>query len=407
MSQKKFTLIAFLCVIIFYNNTKAQESDSLSKKRIESVLNHIRQQYAPDARTEIFKHTWNAESIQIESTRSDALNAAEKALKDLDITVKTSLKALPDKALNDQLYAVATLSVCNNKTKPSHASEMATQMMLGTPVQIIQKQGEWYQIRTPDGYIAWTEARGIAPMNKQQFDTWQLAPKIIYTGDFGYANEQANQSSNHVFDLVKGNIVELLATKGKYYYIKLPDNRTAYIDQKSAEPFTKWTASRNPSASNIINTARTMLGTPYLWGGSSIKGVDCSGFIKTSFFLNGVILPRDASQQALVGEKIDIYGEDGQISQQKCIQNLQTGDLMFFSSEREKGVQGRVTHVAMYIGNGEFIHSAGLVRINSLKPEALNYADYQSRTLTAARRILTQIGTKEITPILQNTFYQP
>ncbi|MNE06201.1 Gamma-D-glutamyl-L-lysine endopeptidase [compost metagenome] len=205
-------------------------------------------------------------------------------------------------------------------------------------------------------------------------------------------------------DLAKGAIVKLEGEEKGFYKVTYPDNRIAYIEKKEAVTLKSWLLSRNPSAENIITTAKTLLGTPYLWGGTSIKGVDCSGFIKTSFFLNGIILPRDASQQVLAGEKVDIYN-NGSVDIEKCIANLQNGDLLFFSSKPDGNLNAPITHVGMYIGNGEFIHSSGMVRINSLKKDAANYADWQTKTLVAVRRVLSQIGTKEITKIQENPYY--
>ena len=145
-----------------------------------------------------------------------------------------------------------------------------------------------------------------------------------------------------------------------------------------------------------------MLGVPYLWGGTSTKGVDCSGFTKMSYFLNGIVLPRDASQQALVGEKIDIY-EDDIVNIDKCIKNLMPGDLLFFASDKKTL---RVTHTGIYIGNGQFIQAAGLVRINSMISGSANYDDFQSRTLVSARRMLNSIGESEITRVDQHPYYK-
>lgn len=96
-----------------------------------------------------------------------------------------------------------------------------------------------------------------------------------------------------------------------------------------------------------------MTGVPYLWGGTSVKGVDCSGMVKTAYFAGGIVIARDASQQALTGERLARR-------RPRCLK----GDLIFFGNP----ASGRVTHVAMYLGEGRFIHSAGRVKINSLDP---------------------------------------
>ena len=144
------------------------------------------------------------------------------------------------------------------------------------------------------------------------------------------------------------------------------------------------------------------MGIPYLWGGTSIKGMDCSGFTKTSYLLNGIVLPRDASQQALVGDKVDIL-ENDTLSISKALKNLKPGDHLFFAADKRNR---RVTHTAIYIGNGDFIQAAGLVRINSMISGSKNYDDFQSRTLVGARRVLTAIGDPEITRIDKHPYYQ-
>ena len=147
-------------------------------------------------------------------------------------------------------------------------------------------------------------------------------------------------------------------------------------------------------------------GVPYLWGGTSIKGVDCSGFTKTCYFLNGIIIPRDASQQALVGEKVDIY-ENDTVDINKCLKNLHAGDLLFFAAGKNRRPNPKITHTAIYMGNGEFIQSAGYVGINSIVSTSENFDSFGSRTLVCARRILNSIGTAEISRVDQHPFYKP
>ncbi len=239
-------------------------------------------------------------------------------------------------------------------------------------------------------------------MNKAEFEAWQSADKIIYTDISGQAFSEASETSDPVSDLVSGNILQLLSTSGGFYKISFPDKRVGYVPIKTSFSFAQWERRPNPNSEQILKSARAMLGVPYLWGGTSTKGVDCSGFTKMSYFLNGIILPRDASQQALVGEKIDIY-EDDVVSIDKCIKNLLPGDLLFFASDKKTL---RVTHTAIYIGNGEFIQAAGLVRINSMISGSAKYDDFQSRTLVSARRMLNSIGESEITRVNQHPYYK-
>lgn len=121
--------------------------------------------------------------------------------------------------------------------------------------------------------------------------------------------------------------------------------------------------------------------------------------------MNGYVIPRDASQQVLAGEKVEILNENGDFDPEIALKNLKPADLLFFSSSKNKTPNPRVTHVALYIGNGEFIHSAGRVRINSMLKDAPNYDDFQTRTVVAARRYIG-ISDPQIQPIQENKAYK-
>ncbi|MHB1178506.1 MAG: C40 family peptidase [Daejeonella sp.] len=365
----------------------------------------IQKKYAPDKRIEYFQIKMQKNeplTFSVEVSRPEALTELKSLLQEEKMAITLNELVLPAKEMGDKVYGVVNLSVSNNRYSPGHASEMATQSILGTPVRLLKKERGYYFVRTPDNYLSYTESAGITPMNKTEFEAWQAADKIIYTDIYGQAYSGASDTSLPVSDLVSGNILELLGQSNGFYKVSFPDKRIAHVPVKSAQQFAQWERRPNPGAEQILKSARTMLGVPYLWGGTSTKGVDCSGFTKTSYFLNGIVLPRDASQQALVGEKVDIYEADT-VNIAKSLKNLKPGDLLFFAPDKRTS---RVTHTALYIGNGEFIQAAGLVRINSMVSSANNYADFQSRTLVSARRMLTSIGKPEITRVNQHPYYK-
>lgn len=308
-------------------------------------------------------------------------------------------------ALSPIAYGVVNLSVSNNRLLPENRAELITQSLLGTPVQVLRKDRGYYLVRTPDKYVSWTEAASVQLMDSAALRQWLDADKIVFTDAYGHALQEPSLKALPVSDLVQGNILQLLGKKRKFYKVAFPDHRVAYVPVKSTMPYRQWIARPNPDAAAIVATAQTLIGVPYLWGGTSIKGMDCSGFTKTCYYLNGIVLPRDASQQAVVGNAVDIT-ENDTVSVRKCLQNLQPGDLLFFGVKRGPSAQVHVIHTAIYMGDGLFIQAAGMVRINSLVPVAPNFDEREWKRLVSARRMLTAIGQPEVTRVGENAFYR-
>src|SRR5690606_1765705 len=173
-----------------------------------------------------------------------------------------------------------------------------------------------------------------------------------------------------------------------------------------AVPYHEWLAKTELTAENVLKVAKSMIGVPYLWGGTSVKGVDCSGFTKTAYYMNGLVIPRDASQQVNSGKNIDILTH-GEVDKAKVLANLKPADLLFFAERKGQVENARVTHVAIYIGNGEFIHASGLVRINSLFPEAENFDAHQARTIVSAKRYIGETETPGLDPLVKHPAYAP
>ncbi len=397
----KYPYIALISCL-FATVAQAQ-TDTISYR---NLAESIRKEYAPDSRSVYFKAERKGDTVRVESSSAKALQAYI-AQPDKYKKLKLVTSLLPADDLKGLSYGLANLSVTNNRRSPGHAPEMMTQMLLGTPVQILKKEDGYFLVRTPDGYLSYTEARAVAQMDSLTFRKWQAAKKVIFTADYGNAYSEANVNARRVSDLVAGNLLEVLSEDKKFYKVSYPDQRVAYVQKADAQPFESWGSKSSASAGHILKTAERLIGVPYLWGGTSLKGVDCSGFTKTSYFLNGVIIPRDASQQALVGTKVDI-GEKDSIDFGKCLKNLKAGDLLFFSAAKLKGIQnGRVTHTAIYIGDGKFIQALGMVMISSLKPSDADYDVRERMSLVSARRILTDIGEPEITSVQAHPWYKP
>jgi hypothetical protein len=274
---------------------------------------------------------------------------------------------------------------------------MGTQLLLGMPLQVIQQDKNWQQVKTPEGYVAWIEKKSFVRMDKEAFNQWISTKKVIFTDDYGFAYETPDIHKQRASDLVFGNLLKWEGECEDFFHVSYPDGRKAYLLKTQACLFDKWQDSVRLSEESIVKTALTLKGIPYTWGGTSVKGMDCSGFSKTVFLKHGVILRRDASQQAQTGIPVDIStGYD----------NLRPGDLMFFGRKATDEAGERIRHVAIYIGNKEFIHASGYIRINSLDPEQPNYDEGNTVEFIRASRIIGAVGSKDIWNINDNPLYR-
>ncbi|MFB9861846.1 C40 family peptidase [Rufibacter immobilis] len=344
-------------------------------------IDAVRQQFAPDKRVVLFNVSSNGTVLTGETNNPAAKAALLERLRTAGVSFQDSIQVLPDAALNGKHLAVVTLSVANLRSEPKHPAELATQATMGTPLRVWKQKSGWYLVQTPDQYLAWVDGSGIQLMDQNAFTNWQQGEKLLYTHPYGFAYATPDPKGATVSDLVYGDMMVLKGQNKGFYEVSFPDGRTAFVSIPEVEKYSKWTASRQPTEQNLVETSKRLLGLPYLWGGTSFKGVDCSGFTKTVYFMNGLVLPRDASQQVHVGDLIDT---------QNGFQNLRPGDLLFFGSPARDGKPERVVHVGMWIGNNEFIHSAGRVRINSMDPTAPNHDASELKRFLRAKRVSPQ-----------------
>lgn len=317
--------------------------------------------------------------------------------------------AAPEKPKYEELngLAFAALSVINMRENPDYAAELGTQALMGTPVKVHHTDSYWVNVETPDGYKAWVNEMAIRTTTQEELSAWKKSKRLIVTTDYTFFLEAPKADARRVSDGVWGDIVQYSADAGEYVEVVLPSLKKAFVKAADVTDFKEWADSRKAVVSAdasqeeidrarqlILETAYKFIGVPYLWAGTSIKGVDCSGFSKTVYYLNGYMLLRNASQQYKTGEPVDIsQGYD----------NLRPGDLIFFGREATKERKERITHVGIYIGDGIFIHSAQLVRINSLIKGAPN--EYSRKPIRACRIIGNQDCGKNVWSIAKSDVY--
>ncbi|KAA9346416.1 C40 family peptidase [Larkinella humicola] len=366
-----FTAIFLLCML---------SADGFTQS-ISQAVDSVRKQYAPDKRVAIFNVEADSSGQLTGFTNlPEAKQALLARLKAADVAVVDQIQLLPAPVLGETIYAVANVSVANLRSNARNAAELATQALLGMPLKVWDKDRGWYQVQTPDQYIAWTDAGAIQLMTKADFEQWQSAEKIIYTRPFGFVYSNPDKRSQTVSDIVAGNTLVLVSEQRQYFQVRYPDGRMGYVPKREAQRFDRWKETARPTEDALVSTAKSLMGIPYLWGGTSVKGMDCSGFTKTVYLLNGQQLSRDASQQVNEGELID--------TPNKTFAQLKPGDLLFFGEPATADKPERVVHVAMWIGNNEFIHASGHIRVTSVDPTAPNFDAYELNRFLRAKRVL-------------------
>ena len=226
----------------------------------------------------------------------------------------------------------------------------------------------------------------------EDYHAWNAAPKIVVTALTGVVRAEASEHAATVGDVVAGARLRDLGRKGRYWRVGFPDGRTGYLRRSLAEREARWRSTLDQSPAAILATALTMKGFPYLWAGMSPKGMDCSGFVRTVLFMHDIIIPRDAGPQSRTGQRL--MGFD----------DLQPGDLVFFG--RNDTAAPKVSHVGFYLGDGRFIHSLGLVKIGSFRPEDPFYDAYNTGRYLFASRVLPFIDKQEgLNTTLTNPYY--
>ena len=252
------------------------------------------------------------------------------------------------------LYAACMVPVAPLRATASHRSEMVSQLLFGECVNVLQEIKDFIEVESLyDGYTGWCQRSQMA----------------LVSQDFCNTNHQWITTAPYTTAIINQQPITLpagcFAGNVQNSVLQIGDNKIKFNTPDAI-------AASLP-VSDITSVMMPYLNTAYLWGGKSIYGIDCSGFVQQVFKALGVQLPRDAYQQAAVGEPIGFLEE------------ARLGDLAFFDNE-----EGRITHVGILQDSNTIMHASGIVRIDSIDNMGILHAQTKQRThqLRTLRRVL-------------------
>ena len=229
------------------------------------------------------------------------------------------------------MFGICNLAIIPLRSEPSDKSEIVSQVLFGEHFQILDTLKQWSFIKMQfDGYEGWVDSKQYQLISDSNFN--QLSEEIpVLNGDL---IEYVTNSTNVLIPIPLGSSISFL--------------KNAQINSSNFE-FEGTETTGKKEKSNLIKTAFMYLNAPYLWGGKTPFGIDCSGFTQMVYKLNGYHLLRDASQQSKQGEALSF------------IEESEAGDLAFFDNE-----EGSIIHVGIMMDDNYIIHASGKVRIDRL-----------------------------------------
>ncbi|MFL1012200.1 C40 family peptidase [Flavisericum labens] len=237
-------------------------------------------------------------------------------------------------------YGICNLSIVPLRCEPADTSELVSQVLYGEFFKVLEKRKNWSRIRLSfDKYEGWIDNKQYIEISEEHYKSLNSKPNKLSTDLVEFIEDTEHQ----IFPIPIGSNLKGLSLLGHTYDGQFSESRK--------------------DKSNIVKTAFLYLGAPYLWGGKTPFGIDCSGFTQMVYKLNGHKLLRDASQQATQGEALSF------------IEESEPGDLAFFDNQ-----EGVITHVGIIMKDNYIIHAHGKVRIDRLDHSGIYNADRRMHT---------------------------
>lgn len=261
----------------------------------------------------------------------------------------------------EKLFAKSKVPIIPLRIEPSEKAEMVSQVLFGEYVEIVSEIDGWTEVSlVADGYTGWLDSKMIA-INKS---VTKLFPQSFAKVCSSFMLAKAVDTGDTIH-LTSGSVLNNYSEeKGTFKALGI-EYEVLIGRVLQADSFLSMEA--------FLDLSKAFLNAPYLWGGRSIFGVDCSGFVQVLYSLLGVQLPRDSSDMVMKGEPVTF------------VQHVLPGDLAFFGKEEDS-----ITHVGMVLDKNTIIHASGKVRIDTLDSEGIfnNETKEYTHLLRAIKRLL-------------------
>ena len=261
------------CVLLILPAMALQAQNDFVKTAIDAT----KRQYAPDSRTAIFAVEGELlnDSLCVLKGRCNNRQAVDTLLHRLDsagIACVDGIKMLPDKNLGALTRGLVTVCCASLRGGPRHAAEMMTQAIMGTPLLVLERDKAWLLVQTPDHYISWVPANSVTLQDETGWKAWRESDRYVYTGYQGFVYDAPDRNAGIVSDIVAGAILQAdgKARKG-FVPVRFPDGRKGFLKSNECCDLARW-AARPLDMEVVVRTARQMMGSTYLWGGTSVTG---------------------------------------------------------------------------------------------------------------------------------------